>query len=64
MPHRLAVEEAADGQEAVEAFRRSPQGYYDLILMDIQMPVMDGYEDAGLIRVWTGRTPLQSPLLH
>ena len=50
MPHHLDVEEAADGQEAVEAFRRSPQGYYDLILMDIQIPVMDGYEAAGLIR--------------
>lgn len=45
-----AVDTASNGQEAVEAFSRSEAGYYDLILMDIQMPVMNGYEATKIIR--------------
>ena len=37
------VDVAADGSVAVEKVRNSQPGYYDLILMDIQMPIMDGY---------------------
>ena len=44
------VEEAEDGQIAVEKFKRSRAGYYDLILMDIRMPNLNGYETADAIR--------------
>ena len=44
------VETANDGQMAVEQFENSPVGYYDLILMDIQMPIMNGYEATIAIR--------------
>jgi len=44
------VEVASNGKEAVEMVQSHPQNYYDLVLMDIQMPVMDGYEAVKLIR--------------
>ena len=44
------IETAENGQEAVEAFEKRGEGYFALILMDVQMPVMDGYEATRLIR--------------
>lgn len=41
---------AVNGKEAVEKFEDSPAGYYDAILMDVQMPVMDGYTATRKIR--------------
>ena len=41
---------ALNGQEAVERFSEAPEGFYDLILMDIQMPVMDGCSATQAIR--------------
>jgi len=46
----FSVETVADGYEAVEAFIKHPPGYYDLVLMDIQMPIMNGYEATRAIR--------------
>lgn len=46
----LEVVCAEDGQQAVNSFVNSPVGTFDCILMDINMPVMDGYEAARLIR--------------
>lgn len=44
------VDTAENGKVAVDKVRESAPGYYDLVLMDIQMPIMDGYAAARAIR--------------
>ncbi len=47
----IQVETASNGQEAVDKFKRSPVGYYDMILMDEMMPVLSGTEATRVIRL-------------
>lgn len=46
----IVVDWVKDGREAVEAVENSQEGYYDMILMDVQMPVLDGYGATHAIR--------------
>lgn len=41
---------AQNGQEALDIFRESPAGFFDAVLMDVMMPVMDGYQATRAIR--------------
>ena len=51
----MNVERAVDGKNAVEIFRNHPKGTFDVILMDVMMPEMNGYEATKAIRAMNDR---------
>jgi len=59
----VTVESVENGREAVEQFERVDEHYYDMILMDIQMPIMNGYEAAIAIRKLPREDAAQIPII-
>ena len=58
-----AVTVAANGKEAVEAFLEAGTDYFDLVLMDVQMPEMGGFEATALIRNQEKKSGLHVPII-
>jgi CheY-like chemotaxis protein len=57
------VESVPDGCDAVDAFACHPEHYYDAVIMDIQMPVMNGYEATRRIRAMNREDAQNIPII-
>jgi PAS domain S-box-containing protein len=60
---QVDITQAVDGKDAAEKFGASPLHFFDLIFMDIQMPVMDGYEAAHAIRGMNREDAAELPII-
>lgn len=59
----FTVERAANGVECMEMLKDRPAGYYSIILMDIQMPVLDGYNATSNIRLMDDKAKASIPIV-
>ena len=63
IPERAVTEHAENGQKAFEMFQSSAPHYYDAVLMDLRMPMMDGYEAARSIRALSREDAETTPII-